>query len=370
MRRGAILLALTAALELAATGWVSSATDPQSIPSVGPEAKNCPSEEALRAIKGGSNAIHSPYTFVISTKPDVYQTAVRSAPNTNAAPAVFQRIAIYTRYVETGRMFIGWQGGDGQKCGWIGEKDVLNRPAHDTRGFGFSDGPEPLRVNEVLKEEPRNNLWLRAVSANLDTPGVEIDTFTDTSATDIRGRHRLFEIFTVFGAERGAAPASPGSAYLGKQNYYLVGFMTDRGEATEIAGWVRESDVYLWWSRAAAYWVGSGTGEGWVKEEDLYKASLGFMRENPDVKEASDRTEERFPIVEADPDRETVSEKAKGVRESLLQKTGALGDNMDDLSFDKLVKAYKLIMPGNACKKESPKDCLSNDELLKKIAQL
>jgi hypothetical protein len=102
MRPRIIKFLLCAAIAFLASP-VCAAVDLQSIPSVGFEAKNCPDEQALKAISGRVSH-HAPFTFIIATKPDLYQTAVRSAQKTNVTPPVFEKVAIYAQYADTKRM--------------------------------------------------------------------------------------------------------------------------------------------------------------------------------------------------------------------------------------------------------------------------
>jgi hypothetical protein len=140
-------------------------------------------------------------------------------------------------------------------------------------------------------------------------------------------RLKLFFVLQVFKWQKAADPEHNGEQRI----YYLVGRAGEQEDGGRLEGWVHEDDLYVWTTRVAAFWAGTGEARGYLTR-DLIGSDRFAIKEPNEIKlKKSPNTVARlFPVISQEPST------AEIVR---LRKTA------NPAAIDRLIKTYRLAVP-------------------------
>lgn len=286
------------------------------------EAGVCPSVDEIEQTDGyGAYSVGRGWTFTL-TRAKAFRTQLPASPLSAVSTRLFQQVTIFHASDDGTRFLVAWEDGQIRRCGWVATVDLLVPQSFDISS-DFADGPRPVEVGEIYKDDPSNPLVLKAVPSNLNVKGnVDIRAYEAPDMATESDSLKVSEFYTVYKHVRMETGPSAGKLY-------LIG--TSAGQRSELYGWVRENDVYLWNSRMAISWADTGRGRGW-RSDDLSGDPILLEDLLP---EPTDHAGRRFPVLEMKPTADEVQEKAKSIPQT----------KRTPLALSKLVGSYKVAVP-------------------------
>ena len=358
LQRCIAIAGLMIALVLGSRPATAQGTDPAAF-SVD-EAGAC-ERDKLTALPGvDRQATGQGFTFTVTLETRLTRANAARALEVSGSLPQFTRVYLWAQPTPGGRILVSTD--NLSKCGWAAPDDLLldERQIKSASAMNqtplqrFGAGPEPVEVRDgptVSGADKGNRLRLKVVLHNLNSSGKEIAVYSQPGGTVVK-KLRFFDIYEVF-AHRTARSATPAGIY------YLVG--SRKGAETEMVGWLHEGDVHEWSTRMAAYWADrSPQGgrqrpllKGYLDPQALDQGHTPFFSEPPNSGDAPTGVFRRFPLLESEPSELEIDSKIR-----------ALGiDRKDRLAMAKLVKHYRLVVPGRACDPKRQDDCLSFEEM-------
>jgi hypothetical protein len=291
---------------------------------VGAQAQ-CPATEVLDQLIGGKggSSLGFGHTFVVTKAPPVFQGASKDSPPIEIRPGIFDRVILFGRAGGlTRRILVSWTQGRARHCGFMRAEDLLIRDKAEIE-TDFLLGPEPLMVGDIDPDERHSVLTLKAVGARAN-----IQAFETPDRSVVHQTLGLFEVYTIHERKRGISPASARNDW-----YYLIG-REGRGE-DQVFGWVHADDVYLWNSRLAVSWAGTGKGRGWLDER---MTGEPFLTEAAGYTEPADRALRRYPVITQVPSTRLAHDAAAKLPPTAIA-----------LDYDRLISRYLVAIPGVTC---------------------
>jgi hypothetical protein len=316
--------------------------------------------DQLKNISGASERTGLGYSFLIDERKSLFQgSGARPLPVT-AKLELFARVYLWDQASRNGKVLISSE--DLRVCGWV-EPDalLLNErqmeeaiKRNETPLLAFSRGPNPIEVRDgpsAAGPERVNRLKLKVVLHNLNSAGKGIAVYNRPGGENV-GELRLFDIFEAF--QHRTATDGPR-----KGVYYLVGSrVTDQD--LKLVGWLHEEDVHEWTNRMAVYWAerSGATAQrpmlsGYSDPQALRQGTAPLTEEPPNSGDPAYGLYRRFPLLESEPTEAEIDKQIKALRI----------DRKDHLGLARLVTYYRIAVPGKACDRNRPQDCISPSEV-------
>ena len=273
------------------------------------ESGECPDSLPQRPAKRWTRLIGIEETLFQNTSP----TARPVRPN----PKLFDdKLHIEVESAEQSRILVRWNSSKNRdrpsyRCGFADRADLL--PVRDKNGKELRK-PTPLKADDAYDEADatrlrdfENKLDLKVIIQNLHVEGAEPPALLDRPSGKMLRRPRLYEVYHVY------------KTHFGDKNvHYLVG---KPSREPKLFGWLSAKHSYVWNSRMAVFWAGTGRARGYTNPSfagEPVREPAEFVSElpAPPSKKGSrkkgkkgKRIVPRFPLLKQYPEAEILMEK-------------------------------------------------------------
>ena len=198
----------------------------------------------------------------VGTTSRLYQNASPTSRPVDVRPTVFEdKVFIVAEIEQRDRMLVRWASRTRSRksewrCAFANRSDLL--PLRRKSGEPRFLKPRPLKLHQAAvlgsgklatQTSFESQLDLKVIIQNLHVEGAKPPALLESPSGKAIGHPTLYDVYHVY------------MVHFGSEVSYLVG---RPDHEPRILGWLSAKDVYVWTSRMAVFWAGTGAALGYT----------------------------------------------------------------------------------------------------------